>query len=86
MTLHTKPAQKTRRAISASTRSSVSLASSLLSRGFGSRAASAFSPPLRFAARSRMRLKLIRATSYSSQPSKKSNTVALNIGWPMQEK
>jgi hypothetical protein len=78
MTLHTKPAEKTRAAISDRTRSSPSLASALLLGFFGKRLASTFSPPLRLAARSRMRLKGTLATFYSSQPSKKSNTLALN--------
>src|ERR1700704_5529350 len=83
MTLQTKPAEKTRAAISDSTRSSPSLASALLLGFLGMRLAKTFSPPLRLAARSRMRLKGTLATlfaigRYSSQPSKKSNTLALN--------
>ena len=54
ITLHTKPAQNTRRAISASARSSPSFASAFTSGFAGSRAASALAPPLRFSARSRM--------------------------------
>src|SRR5216684_4247964 len=53
MTLHTKPAEKTRAAISDSTRSSPSLASALLLGFLGRRLASTFSPPLRLAARLR---------------------------------
>src|SRR5216683_1557072 len=86
MTLHTKPAEKTRAAISDSTRSSPSLASALLLGFLGKRLASTFSPPLRLAARSRMRLNGTFATFYSSQPSKKSNTLALNRPWLTSEK
>src|SRR3546814_51769 len=54
MTLQTKPAEKTRLAISASPRSSFSFASFLLSRGGGSSFFRAAAPPLRFSARARM--------------------------------
>src|SRR5471030_145867 len=57
ITSHTKPAEKTRAAISDSTRSSPSLASALLLGFFGRRLVSTFSPPLRRAARSRIDLK-----------------------------
>src|ERR1043165_615570 len=78
MTLHTKPAEKTRSAISDSTRSSESLASALLLGFLGIRLASTLSPPLRLAARSRIDEKETFAIAgYSSQPSKKSNTLAL---------
>src|SRR5262245_1755118 len=59
ITLHTKPAEKIRLVISASARSSPSLASALELPTFGSRAASAASPPLRLAARARMVLKAV---------------------------
>src|SRR5216683_3206540 len=68
MTLHTKPAEKTRHAISDSTRSSPSLASALLLDFLGMRLAKTFSPPLRLAARSRMRLKGTLAISRLFQP------------------
>src|SRR5436190_18394300 len=78
ITSHTKPAEKTRAAISERTRSSPSLANALLLGFLGSRLASTLSPPLRLAARARIDLKETLATaSYSSQPSKKSNTLAL---------
>src|SRR5262245_56654036 len=57
MTLHTKPAENTRAAISDSTRSSPSLASALLLGFLGIRLASTLSPPLRLAARAWICLK-----------------------------
>src|SRR3954468_22071454 len=86
ITSHTKPAEKTRAAISDSTRSSPSLASALLLGFLGIRPASTLSPPLRLAARSRIDRKETLATLYSSQPSKKSNTLALNRPWLIREK
>ena len=87
ITSHTKPAENTRAAISDSTRSSASLASALLFGFFGIRLASTLSPPLRLAARSRIDLNETFATAgYSSQPSKKSNTLALNRPWLIREK
>src|SRR5476651_96790 len=57
ITSHTKPAEKTRAAISDKTRSSPSFASALLLGFLGSRLVSTFSPPLRRSARSRIDLK-----------------------------
>src|SRR5882724_8192812 len=54
MTLQAKPAENARRVISASTRSSRSLASAFGSGLGGSSALSAFAPPLRFSARARI--------------------------------
>src|SRR5262245_176775 len=56
ITLHTKPAENTRLAISASTRSSPILASAFGEATLGRRLARAFSPPLRLAARARIAL------------------------------
>ena len=53
----------------------------------GIRLASTLSPPLRLAARSRIDLKETFAiVGYSSQPSKKSNTLALKRPWLIREK
>src|SRR5260370_24676252 len=65
MTLHTKPAEETRHAISDSTRSSPSLASALLLGRLGKMLASTFSPPLRLAARSPIRLNGTFATLFA---------------------
>src|SRR5215470_4463849 len=58
ITLHTKPAENTRSAISDRTRSSLNFANALLLGFLGIRLKRTFSPPLRLAARSRMRLKV----------------------------
>src|SRR5262245_57708944 len=63
MTLHTKPAEKMRLAISASTRSSPSFASVFALGTFGRRLARAASPPLRLAARARIALNEAIATT-----------------------
>jgi hypothetical protein len=54
MTLQAKPAQNTRRVISASTRSSPSFVSAFGSGVSGNSFCSAFAPPLRFSARARI--------------------------------
>ena len=87
MTLHTKPAEKTRAAISDSTRSSPSLASALLLGFLGIRlrqhllAALALGGALADALEG-----YLGHRRYSSQPSKKSNTLALNRPWAIIEK
>ncbi len=77
ITSQTKPAEKMRSAISDRMRSSGSFANAFLSGFRGSRLTSTLAPPLRFSARARIDLNETFAI-YSSQPSKKSNTLALN--------
>jgi hypothetical protein len=74
MTLHTKPAENTRAAISDSTRSSPNFASDLLLGFLGIKLAKTLSPPLRLAARSRMRLNVILAMAATPASRRRSRT------------
>src|SRR5215831_18198762 len=69
MTLHAKPAEKTRLVISERTRSSPSLASVFGLGAGGNKRLSALAPPLRFSARARMVLNRITAHEPYRAPS-----------------